>query len=128
MSPFIWKTDRRRQMRDEIEERGIDLPDRTGQRALKLIERGPRLERRHGFDEIGHRLRLRQVYPAVDERSKRELPRLRQPRARFDRGRDDARQYNGAAVLADLGHIVSRVRRRSGKVADDDLTEGLARA
>ena len=55
--------------------------DRARQRAVELIERRARLQRRHGVDQIVHRLRLHQIDPTVEKRAQRELAGLGQPRA-----------------------------------------------
>ena len=83
MIALFGKVDRRLEPRDQVEQRGVDARDRAGrQRAVQLIERGPRLQRRHRIDEIGDRFGLRQIDAAVQIRAQRELAGLRQPRAR----------------------------------------------
>ena len=55
-------------------------------RAVQLIEGGARLQRRDRIDQIGDRLRLHQVDPAVHERAQRELARLGEAGAGGNRG------------------------------------------
>ena len=53
-----------------------------GQRALELIERRARLQRRDRLDQIGHGFRLHEIELAVEKRAQRELAGLGEPRAR----------------------------------------------
>ena len=85
------KVDRRFEPRDQIEQRRVDLADRSRQRAVQLIERGARLQRRDRVDEIGDRFGLHQIDPAVEERAQRELARLGEPRAARNRRRRRSR-------------------------------------
>ena len=82
---LVGKIDRRLEPRDQIEQRRVDRPRSRGQRAFELIERRARLQRRHRVDQIGDRLGLHQIDPAVQKRAQRELAGLRQPRAARDR-------------------------------------------
>ena len=72
--------------------------DGRRQRALELIHGRARLQRRHRFDEIGHRFGLRQVEAPVQERAQREFARLGQPRATGTAELDDAAEQHRAAV------------------------------
>ena len=56
-------------------------PNRRGQRALELIERGARLQRRDRLDEVGDGFGLNEIELAVEKRAQRELARLGEPRA-----------------------------------------------
>ena len=76
-----------------------------------------------GLDQIGHRLGLHEVHPAVDERPQGELARLRQACAGADDGFHDLPQQQRAAVAADLDYVLAGIRRRSGKVGGDHLVQ-----
>ena len=122
---LIRKIDRGLQPRDQIEECGIDLADRLRERALKLIERRARLQRRNGINQIADGFRLNEIDAAVQKRPQRELARLGQPRARAHRRFQDGPQHDRAPVRAQLHHIVSRVRRRSREVCRDHLIDRI---
>ena len=100
---------------------GVDFGDRFGQRALELIERGARLQRRHGVDQIGDGFRLRQIDPAVEKRTKRELAGLSEAGAAAHRRRDDCRQNDRTAVRAELDDVLAGVGMRRRKKCRDDL-------
>ena len=86
--------------------------DRLRQRPLQLIERRARLQRRDRVDQIGDRLCLRQIDPAVQERAQRELPRLGETRAARHRRGDDGAQHDRASVGAELDDVLAGVRMR----------------
>ena len=124
---LVRKIDRRLEARDEIEQRRIDPGDRLRQRPLQLIERRAGLKRRDGVDQIGDRLGLRQIDPAVEERPQRELPRLGETRsARHSRG-DDRPKDDRASVGAELDDVLAGVRMRGRKVGGDDVIDGFGR-
>ena len=124
MITLVRKIDRRLEARDQVEQCRIDLADRLRQRPLKLVERRACLQRCDGVDQIGDRLGLRQIDPAVEERPQRELPRLGETRStRGSRG-DDRAQHDRAAVCAELDDVVARVRMRGGKESGDDVIDG----
>ena len=115
MKSLVGKIERRLEPRGQIEQRGVDRGDRRGERALELIHRRARLERRDGVDQIGDGLGLHEIEPAVEVRAQRELARLGQPRAGRHRQFDDAPQQQRAAVPADLDDVVARVGVRRGE-------------
>ena len=78
---LVRKIERRLELRGQIEQLGVDLGDALGQRAFELIERRARLQRRDRVDEIGDRLGLHEIDPAVEKRAQRELAGLGEPRA-----------------------------------------------
>ena len=59
----------------------IDAGDRARERAFQLIECRSRLQRRGRIDQIGDRLGLHQIDPAVEKRAQREFAGLGEPRA-----------------------------------------------
>ena len=83
--------------------------DARGQRAVELIERHARLQRRGRVDQIGHRLGLHQIALAVEERAQRELARLGEPRAGAHGRAHDAVEQDRAAVRADLDDVLAGV-------------------
>ena len=109
---LVGKIERRLEPRGQIEQRRIDAANRRRQRALELIHRRARLKRRDRVDEIGDRLRLHEIDPAVEVRAQRELAGLGEPRARAHRELDDALEQHRAAVPADLDDVVARVGMR----------------
>ena len=117
MIALFRKINRCLEPRDQIEERRVDRSNRPGERALQLIERCPRLQRRYGVDEIRDGLRLHQIDAAVEKRAQRELARFGQPGPRAHRRRHDGVQNDRAAVRAQFDEIVSRVgsRRRESR-------------
>src|SRR6185312_2404595 len=86
------------------------LRNRAGQRPVELIERRAGLQRRGRVDEVGHRLRLHQIDPTVEEGAQRELPRLGDACARRRRRRDDRAEHHRAAVCADFHYLVAGIR------------------
>ena len=84
---LVGKVERRLEPRDQIEQLRIDRGDAPRQRAVELIERHARLQRRRRVDQIRDRLGLHQIALAVQERAQRELAGSRQPRAGGDRAR-----------------------------------------
>ena len=92
-----------------------------------MIERRARLQRRDGVDEIGDGLGLHEIDPAVEECAKRELARLRKPRAQRHRLLDDLPQHDRASVRAHLDDVLAGVGMRSGEVGRDDLIAVRAR-
>ena len=94
---LVRKIERRLETGSQVEELRIDLPDARRQRAFELIERGARLQRRDGLDEILHGLGLHEVDAPVEVGAKRELARFGQPRARAHRRvHDRARAARGS--------------------------------
>ena len=94
---------------------------RVGQRAVELIERGARLERRHRVDEIARRLR-----PARDRsarsgtRGSVNSPGLGEPRARgHRRARRSPRSTTGLPCSADLDDVFAGVRMRRREERDE---------
>ena len=51
----------------------------------------------------------------MKKRAQRELTRRREPRARAQRGGDDAFEQNGTAVRREFDDVLARVRVRRGK-------------
>ena len=105
---LVGKIQRRLELRDDVEQLLLDRADRRRQRAFELIERRPRLQRRDGVDQIGDRLRLDEIELLIEERAKRELAWLREPRAGVDRGAKDRAQDNGTAVRRNFNHVLAR--------------------
>ena len=127
MIALLGKIDRGFEPGDQIEERRVDLTDRVGQRALQLIERGARLERRHRVDQVGDRFGLRQIDPAVQKCAKRELAGLREPRAAAPSPpRRSPAQDDGTAVRAQLDDVLAGVGVRGGKEGRDHLIDRSA--
>ena len=102
--------------------------DCARQRAVQLIERGARLQRRDRIDQIADRLRLHQVDPAVHERAQRELARLGEAGTGGNRGRDNRAQHDRTSMRAQLHDIVAGIGGGTGEVGRDDLIDGVATA
>ncbi len=111
---------------DQLEQRRVDFANPARQRAFELIERGPRLERRHRFDQIVHRLGLHQIDAAVQVGAKGELAGLGEPRSRPHRRFDDGAEHHGASVRADLDDVLAGVGMRAGKEGHDGPIDRLA--
>ena len=58
---LVRKIQRRLELRDDVEQLLLNRGNRRRQRAFELIEGGARLQRRHGLDQIGDRLRLDEI-------------------------------------------------------------------
>ena len=123
MITLIWKIDRRLEARDEIEQLSIEVPDGAGERSVKLIERGLRLQWRDSFDEICNGLSLHEIDASIEEGSQRELTGFRVARAATERRFHDRPQHDGAAVRAQLDDVVSGVRMGGGKVGGNGLID-----
>jgi hypothetical protein len=67
---------------------------------------------------------LRQVDPAVEERSQREFSRLGQTRSAGHNRGDDGTKHDRAAVGAELDNVLAGVRMRGREVSGDDLIDG----
>ena len=80
--------------------RRVHLTQPRGERAVQLVERHPRLQRRHRVDQVADRLRLDEIDPSVQKRAERELARIRQSRAGRDGGGDDRVEDHRTAVGA----------------------------
>ena len=92
---LVREVERRLEPRDQVEQRRVDRRDAPRQRAVELIERHARLERRRGVDQVGDRLGLHEIALAVQERAQRELAWLGQARAGLDRARTIACSTTG---------------------------------
>jgi hypothetical protein len=86
---FLRKVQRGFQSRAEVEQRRVDPADRGGERAFELIHRRARLKRRDGLHQVGDRFGLREIQPAVQVRTKRELAGLGEAGAGCDRRIDN---------------------------------------
>ena len=78
---LVRKVQRRLEPRREIEQSLRRCRGSRRQRALELIERRARLQRRHRVDQIAHRLGLHQIEPTVQVGAQRELAGPGEPRA-----------------------------------------------
>ncbi len=78
-----------------------------------------------GMDEIGNRLRLRQIQALVEKRALTELAGPSRPRALahgvFEQGAEDDR----AAVTLQLHHVLAGVTMRRGKIQGDAMVDLL---
>jgi hypothetical protein len=83
--------------------------------------------RRDRIDEIGDRLGLDQIDPAVGIRAERELARCRKPGAMGHGQFNDPRQQHRAAVSTHLHHVVAGIGMRRGKPGEHDLVHGPGR-
>ena len=106
---LVGKVERRLEPCHDVEQRLFNRADGRGQRALELIERRARLQRRHGLDQVGDRLGLDQIQLAVEKRAQRKLARLGQPRARRHRPTDNRGQHHRAAMCRDFGNVFTGV-------------------
>ena len=120
---LVGEIHRRLEARRQIEQLPIERADGPRERALELIERHARLQRRDGVDEVRHRFRLHEIEAAVQEGAKRELARLGKPRAGGDGRAHDLAQQRQAAVGADLDDILGGVGMRSREVGGDDFVD-----
>jgi hypothetical protein len=96
----------------------VHLTDDARQRALQLVEGHGASQWRDGVHQIGDRLGLRQVDPAVEKATQREFAGLGQPSAALGRRGHDGPQNHGAPVRAQLDDILPCVRVRAGKIRD----------
>ena len=110
---LVGEIHRRLEARRQIEQLPVERADGPRERALELIERHARLQRRDGVHEVRHRFRLHEIEAAVQERAKRELARLGKPRAGGDGRAHDLAQQRQAAVGADLDDVLGGVGMRS---------------
>ena len=92
MKSLVGKIERGLEPRRQVEQRGVDAANAPRQRALELIHRGARLQRRHRVHQIGNGLGLHEIDAAVEVGAQRELARLGQPRACRHRQLDDSLQ------------------------------------
>ena len=82
---LVRKIDRRLEPRDQIEQRRVDRGDGARQRAVELIERRARLQRRRPpRSDRATASACVQIDPPVQKRAQRELARLGEPRAGVD--------------------------------------------
>ncbi len=78
---LVGKVQRRLEPGRQIEQRAVDRANALRERALELIERRTRLNRRDRLDEVADGFRLDQIDPPAQVRAERELARLGKPRA-----------------------------------------------
>ena len=118
---LVGEVHRRLEARRQIEQLPVERADGPRERALELVERHARLQRRDGVDQVRHRLRLHEVEAPVQERAQRELAGLGQARAGGDGRAHDLAQQRQAAVRADLDDVLGGVRMRSREERGDDF-------
>jgi hypothetical protein len=107
---LVGKIQRCLEPRQQIEQRRIDRSDAPRQRPFELVERRTRLERRRRVNQIANGLRLDQVEPPIQIRTKGELSGLGEPRPRTHRRVNNRAQHDRTPVRADFDHILSGVR------------------
>ena len=93
--------------------RRIDAGNRARERAFELIECRARLQRSRGINQIGHRLGLHQIDPAVEKRPQREFARLSRARPALDGRGTIARRMTGlpcALTSTTSSPVYERVR------------------
>jgi hypothetical protein len=89
--------------------------DHDRELALERAHGRARRLARSGINEIGNRLRLRQIEFVVEERALRELARQRAPRPELKRTRNQFFLHDGTAVSLQLEHVLAGVRLGGGK-------------
>ena len=122
--PLLGKIDRGFEPCDEIEELSVDLADGLRQRPLELVEGHTGLQRGDRLDQIGHCFRLHEIYPPVEKRPQRELPRFCLPRPCVYRRVDDLVEEHRCSVRADLDDIFAGVRTWSGERSGHHTVKG----
>ena len=123
MVALVGKIQRGFELRDDLEQLFLDRGNRRRQRPLELIECRASLQRRDGVDQIRDCLCLDEVELLIEKRAQRELARLRQPRARRNRGAKHGCQHDGTAVRRNFNHVLTRVRSGRHKIRQNDLIE-----
>jgi hypothetical protein len=109
-----------------LDERILERREPFRQRAFELPCRQSSLVIGLRIDNVSDRLRLREVYAPVEERAHGKLSRLGYSRATFDNDFEHAPEDDGAAVAAQLYHILAGVRVRGFENGEHDFVYGLA--
>src|SRR5262249_51634395 len=117
------KVDRRLESRHQIEEGICNRTDHPSQRALKLIKGDTRLQRRDRIDQIGHRLRLRQIDASIQKCSQGELARLGESSTLIDGLRHNGPKDDSASVRAQLNGVFTGIRPWRGEKRHDDVID-----
>jgi hypothetical protein len=116
---LLRKIERCLQFRDEVHQRRVNGADAAGERAFERVERRPRLERRHGVDQVRDGFRLDEIDSSVQIRAEREFTWIRESPAGGNHGADDRLEDDRAAVRGNFGDVFAGVGMRRWKDGDD---------
>jgi hypothetical protein len=123
---FVRKVDRRLDVHAKVREQRLELPDARRKLPPHGAHRRACGRFGAGVDQIGHRLRLRDVHLAVQEGALAELPRPRGAAAELERTAHQQIEHEHSAVAEQLEHILARERRRRGVVHGDSPIDDIA--
>ena len=107
---LLGEVDLIRDQRFHLEERGAQRTESVRECATELTERGAVHRRRAGVDEVGNRLRLKQVDFSMQYRALRELPWPGGSRARPHERGEQRTTHIRPAVHRELHHLLPRIR------------------
>jgi hypothetical protein len=108
---------------DELRSQGLN---RRRKLSAEGAQRGARGLLARGFDQVGHRLGLRQIELALEERAAREFAGVGQPRPGVEARAQERLHHHGTAMAVQLEHRFPGVGIRRGEIQRESLVDRLA--